>query len=33
MGYGDQTITLYYIQIEEQTVRGQLESLHNALFI
>ena len=33
MGYGDQTITLYYIQIEEQIVRGQLESLHNALFI
>lgn len=33
MGHGDQTMTLYYIQIKEQTVRGQLESLHNALVI
>lgn len=33
MGHGDQTMTLYYIQIEEQTVRDQLENLHNALSI
>ena len=33
MGHGDQTMTLYYIQIEEQTVRDRLENLHNTLSI